>query len=61
MVGPDPPQNLIGDNAYDSDRLDAELLLGEAMETSASHEARSAPLPYPTYRQPSYNLGNKGR
>lgn len=25
MVVPDPPQNLIGDNAYDSDRLDAEL------------------------------------
>jgi hypothetical protein len=24
------------------------LLLGEAMETSASFEARSAPLPYPT-------------
>jgi len=25
MVVPDAPQNLIGDNAYDSDRLDAEL------------------------------------
>ena len=25
MVIPDAPQNLIGDNAYDSDRLDAEL------------------------------------
>jgi len=25
MVVPDVPQNLIGDNAYDSDRLDAEL------------------------------------
>ncbi len=25
MVIPDPPQNLIGDNAYDSDKLDAEL------------------------------------
>jgi transposase len=27
MVVPDAPQNLIGDNAYDSDRLDAELSL----------------------------------
>jgi transposase len=25
MVVPDAPQNLIGDNAYDSDRLDTEL------------------------------------
>lgn len=25
MIVPDPPQNLIGDNAYDSDKLDAEL------------------------------------
>ena len=25
MAVPDAPQNLIGDNAYDSDRLDAEL------------------------------------
>ena len=25
MVVPDAPQNLVGDNAYDSDRLDAEL------------------------------------
>jgi hypothetical protein len=25
MVVPEAPQNLIGDNAYDSDRLDAEL------------------------------------
>ena len=25
MVVPDTPQNLIGDNAYDSDHLDAEL------------------------------------
>ena len=25
MVVPDAPQNLIGDNAYDSDHLDAEL------------------------------------
>lgn len=25
MVVPNPPQNLIGDNAYDSDNLDAEL------------------------------------
>jgi hypothetical protein len=25
MVIPDAPQNLIGDNAYDSDHLDAEL------------------------------------
>jgi transposase len=25
MVVPDPPQHLIGDNAYDSDKLDAEL------------------------------------
>jgi hypothetical protein len=25
MVVPDAPQNLIGDNVYDSDRLDAEL------------------------------------
>jgi transposase len=25
IVVPDPPQNLIGDNAYDSDRLDIEL------------------------------------
>jgi hypothetical protein len=25
MVLPDAPQNLIGDNAYDSDQLDAEL------------------------------------
>jgi hypothetical protein len=25
MVVPEPPQNLIGDNAYDSDKLDAEL------------------------------------
>ena len=25
MVIPDPPQNLIGDNAYDSDKLDSEL------------------------------------
>jgi transposase len=25
MVVPDAPQNLLGDNAYDSDRLDAEL------------------------------------
>jgi len=25
MVVPDAPQNLIGDNAYDSDKLDAEL------------------------------------
>jgi hypothetical protein len=25
MIIPDAPQNLIGDNAYDSDRLDAEL------------------------------------
>ena len=25
MVVPDAPQNLIGDNAYDSGRLDAEL------------------------------------
>jgi hypothetical protein len=25
MVVPDAPQNLIGDNAYHSDRLDAEL------------------------------------
>ena len=27
MVVPDAPQNLIGDNAYDSDHLDAELRL----------------------------------
>lgn len=27
MVVPDAPQNLIGDNAYDSDHLDAELKL----------------------------------
>jgi len=27
MVVPDAPQNLIGDNAYDSDRLDKELRL----------------------------------
>jgi hypothetical protein len=26
-------------------------ILGEAMETSASFEARSAPLPYPTTRK----------
>jgi transposase len=26
MVIPDAPQNLIGDNAYDSDRLDQELI-----------------------------------
>ena len=25
MVVPEPPQSLIGDNAYDSDKLDAEL------------------------------------
>ena len=25
MVVPDAPQNLIGDNAYDSDKLDSEL------------------------------------
>jgi hypothetical protein len=25
MVVPDAPQNLIGDNAYDSDRIDSEL------------------------------------
>jgi transposase len=25
MIVPDAPQNLIGDNAYDSDKLDAEL------------------------------------
>jgi hypothetical protein len=25
MVIPDAPQNLIGDNAYDSDKLDSEL------------------------------------
>jgi hypothetical protein len=25
MVVPDAPQNLIGDNAYDSDRLDKQL------------------------------------
>jgi hypothetical protein len=25
MVVPDAPQNLVGDNAYDSERLDAEL------------------------------------
>lgn len=25
MVIPEPPQNLVGDNAYDSDKLDAEL------------------------------------
>ena len=27
MVVPDAPHNLIGDNAYDSDRLDTELSL----------------------------------
>ena len=27
MVVPDAPQNLIGDNAYDSDRLDTQLRL----------------------------------
>jgi transposase len=25
MVIPEPPQNLVGDNAYDSDKLDSEL------------------------------------
>jgi len=25
MVVPDPPQNLVGDNPYDSDQLDAQL------------------------------------
>jgi len=29
-------------------------ILGEAMETSASFEARSAPLPYPTVNQRTY-------
>jgi len=30
-------------------RLSSTLLLGEAVETSASFEARTAPLPYPTH------------
>jgi hypothetical protein len=33
---------------YGAWRQSSTLLLGEAMETSASSEARSAPLPYPT-------------
>jgi transposase len=36
MVVPDAPQNLIGDNAYDSDRLDAELRL-YGIEVIAPH------------------------
>ena len=39
-------------------------ILGEAMETSASFEARSAPLPYPTANERTYGsvrgvLGNQ--
>jgi hypothetical protein len=36
MVVPDAPQNLIADNAYDSDRLDEELRL-YGIELIASH------------------------
>ena len=36
MVIPDAPQNLIGDNAYDSDHLDAELRL-YGIEVIAPH------------------------
>jgi len=36
MVVPDAPQNLIGDNAYDSDRLDAELRF-YGIELTAPH------------------------
>jgi len=35
-------------HTYGEWRHSSTLLLGEAMETSASFEARSAPLPYPT-------------
>jgi hypothetical protein len=44
-------------------RQSSTLLLGEAVETSASFEARSAPLPYPTpdgpLTRPFFN-NNKG-
>ena len=36
MVVPEAPQNLIGDNAYDSDKLDAELKL-YGIEVIAPH------------------------
>jgi len=36
MVVPDPPQHLIADNAYDSDKLDAELR-HYGIEVIASH------------------------
>jgi transposase len=36
MVVPDAPQNLVGDNAYDSDRLDAEVKL-YGIEVIAPH------------------------
>ena len=38
MIYPDAPQNLIGDNAYDSDKLDAELR-EYGIELIAPHEA----------------------
>src|ERR1022692_3636575 len=41
-VGMCPRVGRMGPNKYG--------ILGEAMETSASFEARSAPLPYPTLR-----------
>ena len=42
MVVPDAPQNLIGDNAYDSDRLDAELSLN-GIQLIAPHRNRKNP------------------
>jgi transposase len=38
MVIPDAPQNLIGDNAYDSDKLDAQLR-GYGIEVIAPHRS----------------------
>jgi hypothetical protein len=40
MVIPDAPQSLIGDNAYDSDKLDTELSI-YGIELIASHPKHS--------------------
>jgi hypothetical protein len=41
MVVPDAPRNLIGDNAYDSDRLDAELRF-YGIEVVAPHRRKNS-------------------